>query len=447
MATTPPTERQRRRRRWLIGFALFALALMLSIWWFDPAPPRQLVLSTGEPEGIYAQLGEHYQTEMGTLGLPVHSIPSHGSMENLRRLLHGEADIAFVQGGVYPLVDDPKSVLRALVVVQLEPIWIFAQDGSVTDLDDLRGKSISIGERDSGTEALAQTLLAVTGIDSANATLVNLGMAATRDALVAGEVDVGIFVTSTHNPLVHQLLAEETIQLISFRRSVAYSKRFPFLIPVVLAEGVIDLERNLPGADIALLAVPTVLVARQDLHPRAVEQLLIAARKLHAKPPLLSTSQRFPSLEGIDEELPIHDTAVAYTQTGESFIARHLPYWAVWMVFKLKILLLPLILLALPFLRILPLLYHFRVNRLLRRHYRALRDLEDQVDDSQDPSEIQEHIVILDRLHKDMEGISRKVPTHLQIHVYQWRLHVKHVRKEANDKLRQLQVNGRGPIA
>ena len=53
---------------------------------------------------------------------------------------------------------------------------------------------------------------------------------------------------------------------------------------------------------------------------------------------------------------------------------------------------------------------------------------------------IEEQIKELDNLRSMMERVSRKVPTHLQINVYQWRLHVSHVRAEAADRLWRMRV-------
>jgi hypothetical protein len=53
---------------------------------------------------------------------------------------------------------------------------------------------------------------------------------------------------------------QEDVQLLSFRRDVAYARQFPSLTPVKLAEGVLDLQDNIPRADKTLLAPAARLV-------------------------------------------------------------------------------------------------------------------------------------------------------------------------------------------
>jgi hypothetical protein len=137
--------------------------------------------------------------------------------------------------------------------------------------------------------------------------------------------------------------------------------------------------------------------------------------------------------------MPVHDTAQAYMASGESLAARVLPYWGVMLLFKVQVLLLPLLIVWLPFFRL--------INWLLRRHYAALREIEDRIEKTRSAAELQERIKELDDLRRMMEKVSRKVPNHLQINIYQWRLHVSHVRAEAADRLWRMNLEQRQPEA
>jgi hypothetical protein len=80
-----------------------------------------------------------------------------GSVENLERLLRGEVDVAFVQGGTYPLVKDADGRLRGMAALYHEPPWIFYRGKPVTDnLGALAGRRIAVGAPGSGTEAIAR---------------------------------------------------------------------------------------------------------------------------------------------------------------------------------------------------------------------------------------------------------------------------------------------------
>src|SRR5262249_34173913 len=151
---------------------------------------------------------------------------------------------------------------------------------------------------------------------------------------------------------------------------------------------------------------------------------------------LIDPPHRFPTLEGVD--LAVHETAETYMRSGESLLARLLPYWGVRLVLNLRILILPLLAIWLPFLKIVPMVYNFRAHRLLARHYAALREAEGGIAGADNPDELRDRLGVLDRLRADMERLSRKVPAHLQRDVYHWRLHVAAVRSEAQDRLARM---------
>src|SRR5262249_33434393 len=149
---------------------------------------------------------------------------------------------------------------------------------TVGSLADFKGKHISIGPHDSGTEAVGRELLRAHGIDTEDAEHVrNLSAADSRRALLDGELDVALFVSSYKDKGLLECLKHPGIQLLNFPRDVAYAREFPYLTPVKLAEGVLDLQDNVPREDKILLAPSAMLVVRADVHPQVVDQLLKVA--------------------------------------------------------------------------------------------------------------------------------------------------------------------------
>src|SRR5438132_2882444 len=95
----PRPPRRGRRRLWVLALVLFFASLGLSAWLIGAPPPRRIVLATGDPRGGFAALGRDYKARLEPLGLHVELVESHGSVDNLRRLARGEADVAFIQAG------------------------------------------------------------------------------------------------------------------------------------------------------------------------------------------------------------------------------------------------------------------------------------------------------------------------------------------------------------
>jgi TRAP transporter TAXI family solute receptor len=438
-------EKLRRRRLWLLAGGLFVAMLFVSMWLAGPAPPRRIILATGRPEGGYAFFGEKYKEKLDKMGLKVKLVNTAGTFENYKRLLAREADVAFVQGGSYPSANDADDALRGLAAIYMEPLWFFHRaDLPIKSIADFRKRKIFIGTPHSGTEAMGRSLLKAHGIDESNATIEKMDMGTAGSRLKKGSLDVALFVSPTQNPFLLDLITDKSIRLLSFNRQDAYCRRFPFLTPVKLSEGVVDLERNIPDRDIALLAPAALLICRQDLHPRAIEQLLHVAQTIHAPASLVDAGHGFPSLKEVD--VPVHEVAERYMRSGESFLSRLLPYWGVWVVYQIQVLILPVLVVWIPFLRIVPAVYSFRINRLLRHHYVVLREVENAMEHTEDPAKLREQLQILEHLRTEMASISRKVPGHLQRDVYHWRFHVMMVRNEALVRLKKSE-EGEQPAA
>jgi TRAP transporter TAXI family solute receptor len=422
---------------WVGALLLFVATLGVSVWLFGEPPPRRIVLATGDPAGGFAAFGKQYKDRLDRMGLKVQLLETHGSIDNLERLRRHEADVAFVQAGVAELLPD-TSGLCGLAAVDSEPLWVFARsEKPVASLRDLKGLTVALGPADSGSAALGRQLLEVSGVTAANTSFVHLSMEESRKELTENKVNAALIVCPPNAPVLRELLREPNVRMVSLRNQQAIANRFRFLRRVDLPAGALDLEHELPPQDTALLAPVTVLAAREDLHPRVVEQVLMTAHAVHSPGSLVDEPGRFPTLEGID--LPPNAAAERFMKSGESFLSRVLPYWGVRLVSQAQLLLLPLLTL-LPMWKALPVLYSFRTNRILKRHYTALREVEGQIDRCEDPAELRKLLETLDGLRTGLETLSRKLPAHLQRDVYHWRLHVAMVRAEGSDRLRRLEA-------
>ena len=429
-AGAPPA----RRRFWLVA-AVTALVFVGAIALFGPSPPRTIVLAAGQADGVYSAVARDYRTRLSKVGLEVRVVETNGSVDNLQRLLRHEVDVALVQAGTTGLVPEATERLRGLAALYLEPLWVFHRDIGVASVAALQGRRVSVGLPRSGTEAVARALLREYGVED-GPLIVNLSNADARARLERGELDVAFFVTSYRDPAVLALLARSDVHLLSLRRNAAHARKFAALQPVKLPEGVIDLQRNIPSEDKTLLAAAALLVSRVDLHPRVVEQLLKTARTLHLPGNVLDPPLRFPSLEGLD--LPAHEAAETYLTQGESLLSRTLPYPLLRWGRILAVLVLPLIV-WLPFVRVLPEISNWKVDRHFGRLYAILRQTEEAAADSDRPEEIRIQLRRLDWLAASTATLCRKVPPSRHRDVYHWRLHIALVRNDVAARLAELE--------
>jgi TRAP transporter TAXI family solute receptor len=400
------------------------------------SPPRRITLATGQPGGAYDAFGARYAARLGRIGLQTEIVRSSGSLDNLRRVLRGEVDVAFAQGGTYALVDDPEGRVRGIAALYREPLWVFHRSSvPLRSLSELAHRRISIGPVASGTEAVASALLREHGIAPDGPNVVRLANPAARESLERGDLDAAFFVTSYTDLVVTALLVRPDMALLSFPRDIAYTRKFQALTPVKLQEGVLDLRRNVPPDDKTLLAPAALLVARAGLHERVVEQILKIAQSIHGPGSLIDPPLQFPTREGLD--VPLHEAAEVYLTHGESFLSRTLPYRLLRWAPIIRVLVVSLIL-WIPLVRFLPEVAGWQLARRLGRLYAALGDVERRLLASRAPAELRAALAELDRLVLEAQPLCQKIPATRQRDVYDWRMHVAFVRSEALERLAML---------
>ena len=86
-----------------VPITLLVVAGFIFTWQFvDPAPPKEITIATGSPNGSYSAFAERYRELLGAKGLTLKIRHTAGTGENLRLLADPESgvDVALVQGGV-----------------------------------------------------------------------------------------------------------------------------------------------------------------------------------------------------------------------------------------------------------------------------------------------------------------------------------------------------------
>jgi TRAP-type uncharacterized transport system substrate-binding protein len=299
-------------------------------------------------------------------------------VENLARLRDpgSGVGVALVESGLTSREESPDLV--SLGTVSLEPLWSFFR-GALGDeaRTKLKGKRISIEPEGSATRVLARRLLALNGVDETSVVLLGLPPEESAQALLGGQIDGAVMLTSWRSPVVRRLLLAEGVVLESYPRADAYVALFPSLYKVVLPTGVADLARNIPPRDVTLLAVEASLVVHKGLHPALQYLLLEAASEIHGGPEIFHKAGRFPAAEAIN--LPLSAQAREFYQSGLPFAYRVLPLWLAGLTQRLLILLIPLFVLIFPAVRFLPAIYQYMIERPIYNLYGQLMALEAEV--------------------------------------------------------------------
>ncbi|MGA9393795.1 MAG: TAXI family TRAP transporter solute-binding subunit [Azonexus sp.] len=412
---------------WII--LIVGIGFVVAFQFVEPAPPRTIVISTGGESGAYYQFAQRYAGILARNGITLEITTSAGSLENLARLKDGEAQVAFVQGGVVESPDDPDaeddSGLLSLGSVFYEPVWVFYRgEKELNRLSDLRGKRIAIGQEGSGVRQLAQTLLAANEIEPGDHLIPLSGLKAAEE-LQQRRIDAAFIIAAEKAPVVQVLLRSPGIKVMSFAQADAYQRRFPFLSKLTLPQGVADLVRDYPPHDVTVLAPTANLIVRDDLHPALQSLLLQAASEVHGKSGFFQRAGEFPAYK--DRLVPLSPEAARYFKSGPPFLQRYLPFWLAVMADRLFVLLLPIIALLIPLLKIAPAVYTWRVRSKVFRCYGELKFLEEDLRQRFDHAKLPEYRNRLEVL--DEEARELHVPLAFTDLVYTLREHVNLVRR------------------
>ena len=405
-----------------------ALGFAVAYQFVKPAPPREMTISTGGETGAYYTYAKRYAQLLAANGITLKILTSSGSQQSLERLKQGDADIAFIQGGIEDVTKDGESSdLRSLGSVSYEPVWVFYRSESRLDkLYHLAGSRIAVGEEGSGIRGLALQLLEANEIAANSPNLLPVAGLNAAEALQQGRIDAAFIVAAPESPVVQVLLRSPGVRVMSFVQADAYARRFPFLSKIVLPRGVVDLVRDTPPRDTVLLATTANVIVSDRLHPALASLLLQAMSEVNGQSGFFQRAGEFPAYK--DHSFELSAEATRYYQSGPPFLQRYLPFWIAVLVERLFVLLLPIIILLLPLLKLAPSIYNWRVRSKIFRCYGDLKFLENELRHAYDSSRHAEYLTRLDRIEED--AYSRNIPLSFSDLFYTLREHINLVRAE-----------------
>ncbi len=417
-------------------FALLALGLLvLAYWWLDPTPPREVTLATGPAQSAYDEFGNRYAEALAAYGIEVKLLPSEGSAQNLEWLAAGKVDLGFVQDGTSTSSETPEKALVSLGSLFVEPVWLFyhakaasqANTGIERTLEtppQLAGLRVNVGTLGSGVPTLMGKLFDANGMEPKTLVLSHLEQTPATVDFLNGELDALVFVSAPESPMVRMLLQSPGVKLMNFSQSEAYSRRLPFLRPVTLPRGVVDLASNLPADDVRLIAPTTTLMAGAQVHPAVLQLFSQASLTFHGPAGWFNRAREFPNVGA--NEYPLSDEAERTLRSGIPLMQRYLPFSYANLMERMWLALGIIVAVLLPLSRIVPPLYEFRIRSRVFRWYGQLRDIEERAN-VQD-ADLPELLTELKQLETRVEKIT--VPLSYTDELYALRNHIELVRKK-----------------
>lgn len=288
------------KKKWLaavLAGALLAAALLSGCSSVETV--KRLRFGVAGEGGIYREFGERFaalenETDNGQVELKA----TAGSAANLR-LLTGEylqlaiaqADLvqdAYDQTGIFADEEESRG-FGAVAALYTETCQVVVRaDSDIQSIEDLHGRTVSIGAEESGSEQNARQILSAYGLNDKMVSMVNLNYEDAAAQLKAGRVDAIFMTVGAPSPVLTDLAGECGIRLLNVDGAAAQRLQSAYRAysSVTLPAG------TYPGQTekVQTVGVKAVLLASDALPAKQVQQL---------------TQLLFSSREGLEEQLGI----------------------------------------------------------------------------------------------------------------------------------------------
>ena len=394
----------------------------LALIYFIPGPPSKVIMATA-----FKYYGRQYRDIFARYKIDLELRETAGAVENVSLLQDPKSgvQIAFTTGGVSDAKRAPD--VLSLGTVYNQPFWIFYSSKEPLErLAQLKGKRIAVGPVGSATRYTAEKILGKGGVNAETATLLPFAGSAADKALAGDQVDAVWIIGVPEATAVQSFLRNPNVRLMHFPTAEAFTRIFPDLTRLVLPQGVIDIDRNIPSGDVQLIATTSKILIRSDLHPEIVQLLLQTMKEVHSEPDIFNRNGEFPN--GVDSEYQVAQTAIDFYKNGPSFMQRHLPLWMSVHVQRAIAVLVTAIAIGVPLFRFLPQLYNWVTRRRLFFWYGQLKTLEASFEANSNDQHLTEKQAEIERIEHAVSHI--RFPLTFADQVYTLRSHIDIVRRK-----------------
>jgi uncharacterized protein len=242
----------------------------------------RLTIATGNTTGVYYQLGGALAKIISDKveGYRATASETGASVQNIQGLTAGNYDIAFSLGDTAAdAVEGKNSFQQPQDVVALTRLYpnytqvaVRASSG-ITKIADLKGKRVSTGSPNSGTEVIARRLLEAAGLNPASdITAQRLGLPESVDAMKSGSIDALVWSGGIPTGGITDL----TTSLGKDVRLIPITDLLPALqakYGTIYQPGTIPAAAYKQPADVATIIVPNVLLVRKNMADDLAEKL------------------------------------------------------------------------------------------------------------------------------------------------------------------------------
>ncbi|MBZ5750981.1 TAXI family TRAP transporter solute-binding subunit [Metabacillus rhizolycopersici] len=281
---------------------------------------QNLSLLTGGTGGTYYPLGGQIG-KIITDNTDANITPqtSGASAENMETLRAGEAEIAFSQTDIAAYAIEGKEMFEGKPIDNIQAIGsiypetvqlVTTKKSGIKSVEDLKGKSVSVGAPGSGVYINAMQLLEIHGLTSDDIKAQNLSFDESTDGIQSGNIDAAFVTAGTPTGAVEALSAQNDVVIIPFADDKIQSliEKYPYYAKDKIPSGTYGIE-----SDVNTVAVKAMLVVTKELDENLVYEMTKALYEntdkiTHAKGKFITAET---ALEGLGN-MELHPGAAKY---------------------------------------------------------------------------------------------------------------------------------------
>ncbi|MYL32197.1 TAXI family TRAP transporter solute-binding subunit [Pontibacillus yanchengensis] len=239
----------------------------------DSGGKQFVSMLTGGNQGTYYPLGGTFAKVINDNleNVEANATSSGASVENMKKIADGDGQVAFVQTDIAAYAAEGKLMfegnkienVQAMGSLYPETIQIVTtKESGIESVEDLKGKTVSIGAPGSGTRANAENILDIHGLSTDDIDAQNLDFGESTSGIQDGSIDAAFITSGTPTGAVEGLAATTDVTIVPIKEGKIneLKEKFPYYAKDTVKEGTYGLK-----SDVTTVAVQAMLVTRKDL--------------------------------------------------------------------------------------------------------------------------------------------------------------------------------------
>ena len=242
--------------------------------------PSVVTMGTGDTEGSYYAFGNLLAAHMSDAAeVNVDVVSTDGSVANINGINDGlyqlglaQADImSYAWDGILSFARDGEvKSFRAIGGLYEEALQIVTLDETIQNVDDLRGKTVSVGGESSGVAINAMNVLDVYGLRTGeDIQTVNLSFADSVAAMKEGTIDAAFIVSGAPTNVVEDLFAAEDVHLVNIDadKVAELQQLYPYYNKHVILSGTYTgLDQDVTTVSIQATMIVSADMSEEDVY-------------------------------------------------------------------------------------------------------------------------------------------------------------------------------------